>query len=162
MNSKTSELDKALLTFAERLQSVNKRISKMENKFLPQLRSRKLLDSPMYKDTVEIWFRDLYLPKENPKLQYTTNNQYQSVCENIERLEMELNDFEESFDQDEMKATHGIQSSAVRSNRKCDSQNTACSNEPRERISEERNELIASIFKILPEIRQIRCSSAPK
>ena len=79
MNAKKIELDKALLAFEQSIEMVDKRIARMEEKVLPQLRARKLHEDSQLQSMVK-WFSGLTVLRENPKLKYVSNQRYQNAC----------------------------------------------------------------------------------
>lgn len=168
MNIRKTELDEALITFEKRLEIVNQRIAKMEKKFLPQLRARKLARQSnaqfiTQKEHVAKWFDGLAMVRENPSLKYVSNSRYQNICAKIEKVERELRALEESCAELDIEQEENDEKSDAKAtiNENCDMMETTYNHKPSQRVmehatanSENRCLLIADIHRILPEIRQ--------
>ena len=154
MNAKKIELDKALLAFEQSIEMVDKRIARMEEKVLPQLRARKLHEDSQLQSMVK-WFSGLTVLRENPKLKYVSNQRYQNACSKIAHLEEELTNAveEESSSEESTKRRERDKKSSAqaRKSRNCDRR--------KEKIKSDmlfvtRSHLILNIRRILPQVRQ--------
>ena len=137
-------------------------IERMEKHFLPQIRAgnktlkRQSAPTTPHEEIAE-WFETLSVPKQNLKLKYRSNDRYQNACDKIDKIENELEEFEDRYALNNAKSRNSDSTNSPengRSHWESSSKNCEHDQQTMRTKLEERNELITEIFKILPEVRQ--------